>query len=532
MKKIIQSSIIALISIFTLTNSFAYCLGSKEDSVILFFLLAVAVIFFIEKKCKKLQISFSYKVLAIIFILFLFRASLIWLLDTFPLDDAEQVLLTLQMPTEGFSWIFINKYLVDIFSVFFIYALCLTPIFSNLTKAINSKKLYLISFVVILGINGLQIYDEIPWQDYYDSLKNDYKEPEHSDFWNKYYVNIDSVTIDAVDSTKNLIFIVMESMENYPSEYISQIEILSKNNLSFGFNDSLKTMIGGTDLASTSITIQALVAKTTGIPLLRKRAFGDTLLPKIKGIFNILNTFGYTNVFAQGTNGDFAGKRNFMLNHGINSFYDMNSFHNDMDENYSNLVSFSAGVTDKALYESAKQILDTLQHKKHFSLSLLTVETHFPYGFYDKNCIEKPQNKSEEELFKATLKCASREIYEFVDWVKSQNFFANTEIVIAGDHLFMGEYLTKGRERYWTNIFINPIRNVENRNRTFTSLDFAPTILESLGFDIKGHKMGFGVSLFATEPTLIEHFGKARLNDEMNKLKYSTEYLKIALPHD
>lgn len=44
-------------------------------------------------------------------------------------------------------------------------------------------------------------------------------------------------------------------------------------------------------------------------------------------------------------------------------------------------------------------------------------------------------------------------------------------------------------------------------NRVYTALDTYPTVLYSIGADIKGDKLGLGVNLFSDKKTLAEEYG-------------------------
>ena len=69
------------------------------------------------------------------------------------------------------------------------------------------------------------------------------------------------------------------------------------------------------------------------------------------------------------------------------------------------------------------------------------------------------------------------------------------------------------------NLFING--KAEPRggtDRYFAPFDMFPSLLESLGMKLAGHRAGLGVSVFApkSEPTLLEQMGRDRLNDQLN----------------
>lgn len=66
------------------------------------------------------------------------------------------------------------------------------------------------------------------------------------------------------------------------------------------------------------------------------------------------------------------------------------------------------------------------------------------------------------------------------------------------------------------NCIINGRFEKNNKKRSaFTTLDMFPTILSSIGFDIKGEQLGLGVNLFSDRKTLAERYGLEQLNTEL-----------------
>jgi phosphoglycerol transferase len=88
----------------------------------------------------------------------------------------------------------------------------------------------------------------------------------------------------------------------------------------------------------------------------------------------------------------------------------------------------------------------------------------------------------------------------------------------------MNPRFTKDMDRKPINIFINsPIAADKTINRTFTPFDIYPTIVESLGAKIDGHRLGLGTSMFSDVPTLTE--GKLSVEDmDINVRKKSKLY--------
>lgn len=83
------------------------------------------------------------------------------------------------------------------------------------------------------------------------------------------------------------------------------------------------------------------------------------------------------------------------------------------------------------------------------------------------------------------------------------------------------------KDRRWITIILNGSNKTNLSTRDFSSLDIAPTLIESIGFSIDKHKLGFGVSLYSGEPTLYEIFEKRRFYYKLKKLIFSKEYLNL-----
>ena len=504
--------------------------------------VACGLVYLISRN-KKFHPKFNVITFLVIWFLSVSRQALIWGVKTFPLDDPQLVILTLQMPLDGFTFVFIKSFFLKVVLSSLLTSFFISILIETWVESLVKRKSFIASaFVFVAVVNVLAIYDSIPVCMYKYYLLDEKLILEESNFFRTNYVNVDTVKIQGnEEKTKNLILIIMESIENSFVDSASggnqSINLMPEllpadsNEIHFSKNQFIG---GGFNTEGASITISATVAKTTGVPLLLQRNYSDTLLEKVSSIYDILKINDYYNVFIQGTDANFSGTKNYVLAHGMNTLYDMHSLKKmqDIDNKYRNFRTFEAGTTDRTILDISKHILDTLSKKKHFSLTIATIETHFPYGFYNKNCEDKPKDMSEKASLEATIRCASKDVRSFINWVKSQPFYPNVEIVIVGDHLFMGDYLVEKdmNKRKWYDLFINPAVMPQNIEREFSSVDIAPTILESLGFYIDNHKMGFGASLFSDEKTLVEKIGINALNREFVKMKKSIEYNEISYP--
>ena len=157
-------------------------------------------------------------------------------------------------------------------------------------------------------------------------------------------------------------------------------------------------------------------------------------------------------------------------------------------------------------------------------MTLVGIDTHFPYGFEGKYTI-----KDYDSTLANSYRTESKLLYEFVKWVQEQDWYPNTTIVIMGDHLSMQSSFfsfAKEDERFAYNVYINSSVKPTSNNRVYTALDTYPSIVASLGGNIKGNKLGLGVNIFSKEKTLVEKYGINKLDKELRK-KSSFYYEKF-----
>lgn len=237
------------------------------------------------------------------------------------------------------------------------------------------------------------------------------------------------------------------------------------------------------------------------------------------GIFNLgdfLAKQGYYQKFLCGSDGDFAGRKKYMEQHGNYEVYDYNKAveNGDIPEDY--FVFW--GYEDAKLYEIAKeQLMDMAQREQPFNLTMLTVDTHHIGGYVCQLC----DNEYDVDLANV-VKCADRQVFDFIKWVQQQDFYDNTTIVITGDHIRMDNVLMGWQpvdKRLIYNCYINTVFDGQeiNERRTSSAMDVFPTTLAAMGYEIEGNVLGLGTNLFSDVPTLVEEMGIQSLNDELMK---------------
>ena len=363
---------------------------------------------------------------------------------------------------------------------------------------------------------------------------------EKTTIYEDYYVDPDTVQITADGKPKNLIYIYLESMETtYASRalggaqgvnYMPKLTALAEEHLSF--SDKAAGGLGGfhTPLG-TGWTMAALLATTSGVPFsfpLGENGHNDMVLREkfasgLTTLGDILKEKGYRQEFLCGSDSAFGGRKTYFEQHGNYEIFDLFTAREEgyIPDNY----KVWWGFEDKYLYEIAKDELTELAASDQpFNFTMLTVDTHHVGGFTCSLCEYQYVDKLAN-----VVSCADRQLAEFLDWCREQDFYEDSVIVITGDHprmdtLLIGE--TDYYDRTIYNCFINAATAPKGATteRLMTSFDLFPTTLAAMGFSIEGDCLGLGVNLFSTTPTLAEQFGYEWLETEINK--FSDYYIR------
>ena len=341
------------------------------------------------------------------------------------------------------------------------------------------------------------------------------------------YVKPGEVKVEFAGQKRNLIYIFLESMETTfyskqdgglsEKDLIPEISKLAKENLNFSNTQQLG---GAYVFTGTEWTVAAMTAQTCGVPL--KIGIEDNSLSEYSAFLDgahsigeILEDNGYNNFLLLGSDAVFGGRKNLFEQHGNYEIWDVESAM--AEKRISEKVWW--GYSDDNLFEFAKEkILKLSQEEKPFNFTTLTVDTHFQDGYKCEDC----PNKWDEQ-YKNVISCSSQKVGEFIKWIKEQDFYENTTIVISGDHLSMQSNffeLTEGQEyeKKVVNMIINPAIEPTNTSRIYSTLDMYPTTLAAMGATIEGNKLGLGTNLFSEEQTLIEKYGFEYVDKELRKV--------------
>jgi phosphoglycerol transferase len=238
-------------------------------------------------------------------------------------------------------------------------------------------------------------------------------------------------------------------------------------------------------------------------------------MPGITTLGDILQAEGYNQTILLGSDAGFAARDVYFNEHGNYNIIDVDSLIEEgrLPEDYWEWWGFE----DVKVFEFAKEEITRLAAAgKPFNFTTLTADTHFPDGYLCPEC-----GNGYDEQYSNVLSCSSRQVGEFIDWLKAQPYYNNTTIILSGDHLTMDPEFLEGIDENYIrttyNCIINaPIDPVNEHNREFGTFDMFPTTLAAMGATIEGNRLGLGTNLFSTEKTLTEIYGFERLDEELS----------------
>lgn len=374
---------------------------------------------------------------------------------------------------------------------------------------------------------------------------------------------------ESLTDKHNLIIIYLESLENtgqlkkyggYIPEGGNLLENLTaianneyaslknKNIQTIHISQSDKAMIGQQNSNTFGTTLWSMMGSQTGM---RPVDYGTSNLfvdnnkskeqsknNKYQGIYglgDILAKDSYSQEFICGQRLQFAGRGEFYQQHQIEplGIRELLEKYPEFEKDMVNLNGFIQ-IQDKDMYKALKQeITNKYKSGKKFSITALTIDTHFPGEGRCSECL------NEYGDYRDILKCADRQIGEFIDWAADQPWMKDTTIVLMGDHLYMENsvelYNNATNDSNYTRTIYNAIINpVETQglnegetekdkldrlnNRQFNQADWMPTILAQIGYN-NIERINIGTNIFSSRQTLSEELGFDKLDNELQRYR-------------
>ncbi len=351
-----------------------------------------------------------------------------------------------------------------------------------------------------------------------------------SSFIEDEYVDPGSVAVTFPEKKRNVIVLYLESMEltftdpesggAFPENVIPELTQLARENECFA--GDAKVLNGGIALPGTVWTMGAMFGTTAGLPL--KTPLGqngmsvnDDFLPGIMTLGDLLEREGYRNRLLIGSEAIFGGREQYYRDHGNHEIHD---YHYAIDtgripEDY--MVWW--GYEDEKLFDYAKEELTELaKGDQPFSMSILTADTHFEDGHLCPRC----GNTFGSNRYANIMNCSSGRVAEFVQWLKEQDFYQDTTIIITGDHPTMDtDFCDDVPESYLRKTYtciINSVAEAKNpaRTRVYSTFDLFPTTLAAMGVTLEGDRLGLGTNLYSDRDTLTERYTLPDLEEKLN----------------
>ena len=438
-----------------------------------------------------------------------------WFVDTYGRLGFDAILFTLSSDLSGTSSTLVRDYIRDGLTPALLWTAAVGFVLFIL-PALRSRQHHRRSVVLCLALS-LALLGYASWNTEFDDYLLNGK--RNSTLYEKHYADPDTTPITFPEEKRNLIYILLESMETsylakeqggaMAENLIPELYAIARDNVNFSHNED----VGGFYCTpGATWTIGAMVAHTAGIPLKTPTEDvnmygkeGEDFLPGVTTLMDILHQEGYYQALMVGSDVTFGGRDVYYGQHGIDTIYDLYTARKDKIIPKDYFVWW--GMEDLHLFEYAKQELTEIaQQEQPFAFTMLTVDTHHIGGYQCIYC----QESASGETYDQSISCSSRQVAAFLEWIREQDFYKNTTVVIVGDHESMDngyfERMTEnGYQRMVYNCFINAAADAgQTQNRKFAAVDLFPTTLAALGCTIEGNRLGLGTNLFSDTPTLIE----------------------------
>lgn len=450
---------------------------------------------------------------------------------------ASEFLFFINTPLEGADkrliHVFINKCVVNplIYSILICYATAIVSwpliILKKKSKPINFfamtlqiMKKYEMVFLIILSV-----LVSLFWLSKFNFLKEliVMHNANYDTFYEQHFIQPVPQNIQFLHK-KNLIIIAVESLEQtFENKYffgeslIPHLEKLEAEGVKFtNFQNGY----------STTYTAASIMALFSGIPVnvIGKyfiNTYGKNLnfLPEYYTLGNILQSNGYQTYSVQGSSADFSGLGNFLQSHGIEHLIADKEIENEYNITH---TQDNWGYNDNVVMDVSKKIIQKIDHTKPYFLLIQTLDTHSNHEPDIQN-YDKFNNSWYNTIYNTNI-----QVYEFIQWLKTQPDYKNTVVVIFGDHLRMGSNFPMPKERLIYNLFLNA-PEPKTTVRTFSQIDLFPTILEAMEVKINNHSLGLGVSVFSNKKTLLEEYPDTLVQKLSKRSKLSEALWDIKL---
>ena len=342
------------------------------------------------------------------------------------------------------------------------------------------------AIIAVLGVFGV---DEVLRSvGYYTYLKRAYSEDETA----QYFKAVSDIDL-AAKSSKNLILIYVESLENTYSEP----KFFGTN-----LNEPIENLLGKSgyrmqQVSGTHWSIAGQVASQCGIPLATflgnaVGAYTDKMLGNITCLGDILNAAGYHQTFLVGSNVKHSGLSSFYSTHGYDEVlgkYELESHHAEQER-----TGWGEGLQDDTLMDVALDIaLKQSKSDQPFNITVELTDNHAANGILSPRC----RNKGLGEQLYEVIYCTNETLAKFINALDNARILDDTVLVILGDHLFMGDF-DKNLDGFERSIYFNYLAHDKfnsKKSGKISHFDVYPTLLSLVaGYNLPTLHLGINLS--------------------------------------
>ena len=488
--------------------------------------------FCLKDKAKKSGTS-AARIIAgtVIFMILFFAAALVtWTLGYWHDITFDEIVFYLSSPLEGTAGNVIGAFILKVILPTVLAAVVYAVLSFFLRRKDKEKVRKIFSLTLISAALIVSAVQLVRADKRYGIIRYIRSQNSTSDFVDNYYVAPSKDNVKFTGKKRNLIYIYLESMETTFADKAhggdfekSVIPELTDLALKEGecFEGNREKLNGGHVITGATYTMSGIVAQTAGIPIAGGKtnaasSYADKFYPGVRALGDILKDEGYDQAFMCGSPVAFGSREVYLRTHGIDDFvdYDYAAANGLIPKGY----KVWWGFEDNKLFEFAKKKAESMASSgKPFALTILTADTHFEDGYVCSYCKD-----GFDTQYSNVMACSSRQVSEFVMWLKQQDFYKDTTIILSGDHITMDADYCSGvdpayERRTYTNVINPAVTPVNARHREYTTFDLFPTTLAAMGATIHGNRLGLGTDLFSDSPTLYERFGRETLEGELTK---------------
>lgn len=292
----------------------------------------------------------------------------------------------------------------------------------------------------------------------------------------------DIVANIATEQPKNIILIYLESFS----------EILTNHSSYPGLTPNLDKLKSehislNNKFTAGYVTIEGIASSQCGT--LMNMNSGNNALTSSFGrltyfpcLGDILKSAGYKQIYYGGANRNFAGKKDFLTEHGYDEVWGIKKW-----KQHGLTAANSWGLSDTDLFNQAlERVLELKETKQPFNLTLLTLGTHLP-GVSYQDC--KPYTKTNtSDPFLDAIHCSDYLVGRFINQLKQHNILENTVVYIQGDHPIFPTHKMKKlfpkkyKDDRVFNLIIdnNQDTTLINEDKASSTMNLVANILESL----------------------------------------------------